>query len=318
MKPPYTLTSGILHQVAAVSEKLGQLQGSRLQLPRAELRKSNRIKTIQSSLAIEGNTLNLDQVTALLENKRVRAPQKDIAEVKNAIAVYGQLEQWQPYSLRSFLRAHALFMKDLLSSAGKFRSSAVGVAKGNQLTHIAPPAHRVRSLMQDLFSYARYDKDPLLIKSCVFHYELEFIHPFTDGNGRMGRLWQTVLLMQYNPLFAYLPVESIIKDRQSDYYQALQASDKSGQATPFIEFMLAAVSEALTLQLKEQAGPLRAADRIELFRRVAGTATFSRKMYLDYHRSISPATASRDLHDAVVNNILSMSGDKRNATYMFR
>ena len=207
MKPPYTITPKILTAISAISEKIGAIKAAHLQYPRAELRKMNRIKTIHSSLQIEGNTLTIQQVTALLENKRVMAPEKDIREVKNAIVVYNQLEKLNSISILSFLKAHALLMKGLVSMAGKIRTTSVGIIKGTKLAHLAPSAKMVRPLLNDLFEYLKSNDDPVLIKSCVFHYELEFIHPFADGNGRMGRLWQTVLLRQYNPVFAFLPVE---------------------------------------------------------------------------------------------------------------
>ena len=317
MKPPYTITPRILSLITAISEKVGAINAVHLQHPKAELRKANRIKTIQSSLEIEGNTLSMDQVTALLENKKVLAPEKDITEVKNAIAVYNLLEELEATSISSFLIAHKLLMKGLISSAGRFRTGGVGIIKGSQLTHLAPPAKMVRSLLNNLFTYLKKDKDPLLIKSCVFHYEMEFIHPFSDGNGRMGRLWQTVILKKYNPLFSFLPVETVIKKRQSDYYSALSKADKAGNSTPFIEFMLEALDEALKEQLHERQSPLSANNRILIFKNLIGKTPFTRKDYMDYFKTISPATASRDLKMAVDSMILKITGEKRTAKYIY-
>jgi len=317
MKPPYTITPDILALISSIAEKLGAINAAHLQYPRAELRKLNRIKTIQSSLQIEGNTLTINQVTALLENKRVMAPEKDIREVKNAIVVYDQLEKLNSVSLPSFLKAHAILMKGLVSSAGKIRTSAVGVVKGTKLAHVAPAAKMVRPLLNDLFDYLKKDKDPVLIKSCVFHYELEFIHPFADGNGRMGRLWQTVLLRQYNPVFAFLPVESIIRNRQSDYYKALRIADQSGHSTKFIEFMLSALDEALEQLLSVQQPSISGGDRIEIYKVIIGNASFSRQDYLRHFKEISPATASRDLKGAAEMKVLQKQGDKRTTKYKY-
>jgi Fic family protein len=317
MKPPYSITTRILSLIASISEKLGAITASHLQVPHTELRKANRIKTIQSTLQIEGNTLTMDQVTAVIDNKRVIAPQKDILEVKNAIAVYDMLQNFKASSISSFLQAHALLMKGLVKQPGKFRSAGAGIVKGSQLTHLAPKASLVKGLMNDLFNYLKTDSTPLLIKSCVFHYELEFIHPFEDGNGRMGRLWQSVILKDLNPLFAFLPVEMIIKQKQSAYYIALEKSDKSGNSTPFIEFILMAIDQALAEQLQERRLPLSADERIKIFRAHIGKNEFSRKNYLEFFKNISAPTASRDLKVAVDKKMLIKHGDKRTAIYRF-
>lgn len=317
MKPPYSITPSILFLLSSISEKLGAIKASHLQTPRAELRKVNQIKTIQSTLEIEGNTLSIDQVTAVINHKRVIAPPKDILEVKNAIAVYNEINHFKASSVSSFLKAHALLMKGLVGSPGKFRSAGAGIVKGSKLTHLAPKASMVKGLMKDLFLYLQKDKDPLLIKSCVFHYELEFIHPFEDGNGRMGRLWQSIILKDLNPLFAYLPVESIIKQSQTEYYKVLEKSDKSGSSTLFIEFMLHAIDQALAEQLQEPRTPLTADDRINIFRVQIGSNQFSRKEYLAYFKNISAPTASRDLKYAVDKKIIKRKGEKRTTVYWF-
>lgn len=318
MKPPYSLSPVVLGLLTKVSEKIGQVSAAHLEQPRAELRKQNRIRTIQASLGIEGNTLNLAQVTAILENKRVVAPLKDIHEVQNAIAVYDHLDRFSADRLPSFLQAHAELMKGLLASAGKLRSGDVGIAKGSQVTHLAPPADRVKGLLKDLFTYIKKDKDPILIRSCVSHYELEFIHPFEDGNGRMGRLWQTVMLTKQYPVFAFLPVESIIKKRQKAYYRALSLSDKSGNATAFIEFMLGAIDETLEELLQTQRKSLSAKERMELFKKEQLDTTFTRAHYLKKFKEISSPTASRDLQQAVENGLLIKTGDKRTTRYRFK
>jgi Fic family protein len=208
-------------------------------------------------------------------------------------------------------------MKGLIPMPGKFRTAGAGIVKGSKLTHLAPKANMVKALMNDLFSYLKNDKDLLLIKSCVFHYELEFIHPFVDGNGRMGRLWQSIILKELNPIFVFLPVELIIKQRQSEYYKVLEKSDKSGNSTLFIEFILAAIDEALSMQVNQRRAPVTAEERIKIFREQFGKNEFSRKDYLEYFKEISAPTASRDLKSAVEQKIIKRRGDKRTAVYNF-
>lgn len=317
MKPPYQITENILQLVASISEKLGEVNAVHLHKPPTELRKKNRIKTIQSSLEIEGNTLTEEQITALLENKRVIAPQKDIIEVQNAIKVYDQLQQFNPNSIKNLEKAHGVLMQGLIENAGKLRTKNVGIVQGSKVKHVAPDGGMVKGLMNDLFSYLKSDKDILLIKSCVFHYEFEFIHPFIDGNGRMGRLWQTLILIQKYPVFEFLPVESLIKENQEAYYRVLELSDNIGQSTPFIEWMLNIILQALENLLKTQNRTLTAEDRIELFKDKIGKQEFSRKDYLQNFKEISQATASRDLKWAVEQEVLEKSGDKRLTKYQF-
>lgn len=314
MKPPYNLTSEILKLVSEVSHKIGEVNASFLTKQSPELRKRNRIRTIQASLAVEGNTLSVDQITAIIENKRVLGPAKDIQEVSNAIEVYEQLNKFNPFSEKSFLSAHKILMKDLIKSAGKYRNSGVGIVKGSQIAHIAPPASNVSFLMKELFTYLKKSGELILIKSCVFHYEMEFIHPFSDGNGRMGRLWQTILLIQEYPLFEFLPFETLISKNQKKYYQALSTSDKKGESTFFIEFMLKILSDSLDELLAERSGPISSADRIRIFLS-SGIREFTRKNYMNYFKTISSATASRDLLVAVKDSLVEKIGDKNNTTY---
>lgn len=318
MKPPYTLTDNILALVASISEKIGEINAFQLYKPATELRKKNRIKTIQSSLEIEGNTLTEEQITALLDNKRVIAPQKDILEVQNAIKVYEQLNQFNPYKLKDLEKAHSVLMNGLIDNAGKLRTTTVGIVKGSKVEHIAPSGNMVKALMKDLFHYLKKDKDLILIKSCVFHYEFEFIHPFLDGNGRMGRLWQTLVLMQQYPVFEYLPVESLVKQKQSEYYNKLSESDKKGNSTPFIEFMLAIILESLNGLLQSQSVKLYTEDRIRLFKEKIGKNKFSRKDYLQNFKNISAPTASRDLKWAIELDLLTKFGELRLTEYQFK
>ncbi|SFU78419.1 Fic family protein [Pustulibacterium marinum] len=317
MKPPYTITSKILRLVAAISEQIGEVKAARLIKPPTELRKRNRIKTIQSSLEIEGNTLTIEQITDLLNNKRVLAPQKDIVEVKNAIEVYAQIDTLKVYDLTSMCEAHKILMNGLVDHPGELRKGAVGIMKGEAIAHIAPPGNMVRGLMSDLFEYLKTDTDLLLIKSCVFHYEFEFIHPFTDGNGRMGRLWQTMILKEYSKVFEFLPIESLVKERQQEYYHVLGKSDNEGSSTSFIEFMLEIIQQALNDLLATQNFTTTNEDRMSLFKDYIGDAEFSRQDYLRYNKDISLATASRDLKNAVISGVLLKSGDKRLTKYQF-
>jgi Fic family protein len=317
MKPPYEITNKILNQISSISEKNGEVKSAHLIKPPTELRKRNRIKTIQSSLEIEGNTLTIEQITALINNKRVLAPKKDIHEVKNAIEVYSMLDDFNVYKLDSLCEAHRILMQGLLDDAGKLRKKSVGIVKGDDVAHIAPPGDMVYSLMKDLFDYLKNDTDLILIKSCVFHYEFEFIHPFLDGNGRMGRLWQTMILREYSPVFEFLPIETLIKERQQDYYDVLGKSDNQGASTSFIEFMLEIINQALEDLLSSQNLNLKNIDRIEAFRDIIGNDYFSRQDYLRQNKDISSATASRDLKEAVDKKILKKSGDKRLTKYRY-
>ena len=317
MKPPYLITDKILNLLVSISEKLGEVNANHLHRPPTQLRKKNRIKTIQSSLEIEGNTLTEEQITALLNDERVIAPQKDILEVQNAVKVYEKLKEFNPNSLKDLQVAQSILMHGLIEGSGKFRTKNVGIVKGSKVEHLAPSGSIVNGLMKDLFTYLKSDNEVLLIKSCVFHYEFEFIHPFLDGNGRMGRLWQTLILLQKYPVFEYLPVESLIKENQNNYYKALGASDKLGESTPFVEFMLTLILQALNNLLASQNVNLTAPDRIELFKDFIGLKSFSRKDYLLSYKLISQATASRDLKWAVDNQLLEKLGDKRNTKYKY-
>jgi Fic family protein len=318
MNPPYQITNRILQLIVSISEKIGEINATHLQKAPATLRKTNRIKTIQSSLEIEGNTLTEEQVTAILNNKRVLAPQKDILEVKNAIALYDTINEFKSNSLASFLKAHKILMQGLIAAPGKIRSTAVGIVKGSKIAHIAPPGQMVKPLLNELFSYLKNNEDLLLIKSCVFHYEIEFIHPFVDGNGRMGRFWQTIILKDHYPVFEFLPIETVVKRRQADYYKALSISDKSGSSTVFIEFMLAVIEEALEELSMNQLIPIKGTDRMAQFRVSIKNVSFTRKDYLTNFKNISAATASRDLKEAIEAGILGKTGDKNTAVYRFK
>ena len=243
--PPFHITEKIANLTAEIAEKVGSISATIGDIPHPKLRKENRIKTIQSSLAIENNTLSIEQVTAILEGKRVAGPLEEIQEVKNAFETYEHLLTFNPYFDRDLLLAHQILMNELVKDNGKFRSKSVGISDGSNIIHVAPPSERVPYLVNDLLLWIENSQLHPLIKSCVFHYEFEFIHPFSDGNGRMGRLWQTLILTDWKPLFAWIPVETIIKENQKEYYQALQSADNSGDSTIFIEFMLKSILHAV-------------------------------------------------------------------------
>lgn len=252
--PPFHITSRIIDLISRISEKIGEINLFVNSSRHIELRKENRIRTIHSSLAIENNTLSLEQITAIVEGKRVLGAPNEIQEVKNAVQAYNLLLKLNPYNEHDLLNAHRLMMKDLVVRNGCYRTAGVGIFDGRRMIHVAPPAEMVSRLMADLFEWLRISDIHPLIKSCVFHYEFEFIHPFADGNGRMGRLWQTAILKEWHAVFAWLPVETLIKEHQADYYRALVASDNVGESTAFIEFMLTlilnTIEEIITSQKK--------------------------------------------------------------------
>jgi len=244
-KPPFEITNSILNLVSKISETIGQLKEIETTITTPKLRKINRIKTLVGTLQIEGSTLDEERITALLEGKRVLGTKQEITEAKGAIEVYNQLESLKYKSLDDLLKAHYILMDKLLHKAGNFRTANVGVGSSSGVVHVAPPYGQVPKLMFDLFTWLNEtDIHPLMV-SCVFHYEFEFIHPFEDGNGRVGRLWQTLILYHWKTLFAYIPLESVVREKQHAYYQALEDSGSMGESTPFIEFMLSAILETL-------------------------------------------------------------------------
>ena len=316
MKPPYDLSPDIIALINVISEQLGEIKAYNLSHQSVQLRKENQIKTIHSSLQIEGNILSEEQITHILENKKVIGPEKDIKEVQNAIRVYENLKAFDCYSSTSFLAAHEILMKDLVEFPGKYRTKSVGIVKGNEVQHLAPPSENVPHLMNDLFNYLQKDEDIILLKSCVFHYEMEFIHPFMDGNGRMGRLWQTLILMQKYPVFQYIPFETLIRDSQKEYYKALAESDNSGKSTIFIRYMLTIIHQSLTNLLQTNQQILSDEDRLKHFIEL-GNNHFSRKDYMLVFKTISSATASRDLRKGVEMKLIRSEGKGNQMTYYF-
>lgn len=319
-KPPFSISPKILHLTSQIQEIVGELKPHSLVKPSVKLRKENKIKTIHHSLAIEGNSLTEEQVTALVENKRVLGPKVQVDEVVNAISLYENLSAFNPAHEKDLMKAHARLLKGLVKNPGKYRSGAVGIFKGTKVSHVAPPAKQVPSLMKDLFIFLNKNKEtPWLIKACVFHYELEFIHPFEDGNGRMGRLWQQLLLMKQSPVFEFNSVETLIHKKQSQYYKVLEQCDLSGESTAFIEFSLELILASLE-GFRDSFQPLKAkaSDRIQAALDHFGAKEFTRKDYIQLHKGVSTATASRDIANAVQDGLLKKEGDKALASYKRR
>lgn len=297
-KPPFEITNTILDEIAEIAELVGHANASLGLSTNPTLRRTNRIRTIYSSLAIEQNTLSLEQVTAVLNGKQVIAPPKDIAEVKNAYEIYEMMDSLNPYSVDDLLSAHGVMTRGLVEESGYFRSRPVGVVdKQGNILHFGTLPDYVPGLVTELLEWVRDSDFHMLIKSCVFHYELELIHPFADGNGRIGHLWHTLLLTQWKPMFAWLPVESIIHDRQDEYYQAINRSNNEAESTVFIEFMLSAIKEALMEAVKTGSAENMSAEeqrwyQIERFLKKNGTISNVdvREMF-----GVSAATANRIL-----------------------
>ena len=296
-KPPFEITTAMLDDIAEIGELVGQVNATLGLSTNLTLRRTNRIRTIHSSLAIEQNTLSLEQVTAVLNGKRILAPPKDIAEVKNAYEIYEIMDSLDPYSVDDLLSAHGVMTRGLVEESGCFRSRPVGVVdKAGNILHFGTLPNYVPGLMMELLDWVRESQFPMLIKSCVFHYELELIHPFADGNGRVGRLWHTLLLTKWKPVFAWLPVESMIHDRQEEYYQAINRSNFEGESTVFIQFMLSVIKETL-LEAVQTSGSMEKMSKeeqrwyqIQRFLKKNGTITNAdvREMF-----GVSSATASR-------------------------
>ena len=245
-KPPFTITGEIINLVARIAEQVGTIQGSGEYSRNLHLRKVNRLRSIQSSTAIEGNTLTLEQITAVINGKRILGNPREIKEVQNAYEAYESMLKFDPFKIKDFLAAHQLLTADLMKEAGKFRSGDVGIFSGKKVVHLGARPEFVPSLVDDLFNWAKKSDAHPLIKSSVVHFEIEFIHPFADGNGRIGRLWQTLVLAGWHELFAWIPTETIIYQNQADYYHVLGNAEKTADSTEFIVFMLEVIAAALS------------------------------------------------------------------------
>lgn len=310
--PPYQITPEIVRLIARIGEALGRLPVEHPSEIAPMLRRGNRLRTIQASLAIENNTLTLDQVTAIVDGRRVLGHPREIQEVKNAFRVYEMLEDLDPHSETDLLKAHSVLMASLVDEAGCYRSGGVGVMQGTTVVHMAPPASRVPVLMGDLFDWLKTTDAHPLIASSVFHYEFEFIHPFADGNGRMGRFWQTLILSRWRPILAWLPVETVIRNRQEGYYKVLGASDEAGDASPFIEFMLSALLESLmeTDQVSDQVS-----DQVKQLLRIFDRDPLSASELMQrLHLSHRPTFRKNYLQPAMEASLLEMTiPDKSNS-----
>lgn len=306
--PPFSVTETIINLVAEISEKIGSITAWQHMSINPRLRRDSRIRTIHGTLAIENNTLSLSQVTDVINGKRVLGAPEEIREVKNAYEAYERLLSFDPYSIDDLLKGHAILMDGLVKETGRFRSGGVGVFKGSQVIHMAPPADIVPEHIGNLLAWVKYTDVHPLIKSCVFHYEFEFIHPFADGNGRMGRMWNTLLLYRWKPVFAWIPVEAIIRERQSEYYEALSAADQAADATPFIEFLLRAILDTLVLIEKDQKPAPALPPKLQLLLDKLGNealpaAEIMRRMGLRNR----PAFVSGYLHPALDQGLIEMT-----------
>lgn len=279
--PPYTITDKTVNLISAITEIITKITINDDMSNNPRLRRDNRIRTIHASLAIENNSLSLDQVTDIINGKRILGSPNEICEVKNAFEAYNKLLEMNPYSINDMLQAHKVLMNELTKEAGIFRSGGVGVFAGEQLVHMAPPANQVPHLIKELVAWAKKAEVHTLIKSCVFHYEFEFIHPFADGNGRMGRMWQTLLLYKWKSLFGWLPIETLIRERQDEYYKVLGECDHSADSGKFIEFLLKTIYDALSeIADTEQVGE-QVTEQVERLLEVIGDKEYSTKELME-------------------------------------
>jgi cell filamentation protein, protein adenylyltransferase len=317
-QPPYTITPAILTYVEQIGEALGRLSVI-ADMQDLRLRRINRIRTLRGSLAIEGNTLSEEQISTILDGKTVIAPPREVQEVRNAIKAYDEYPHWDPTNETDLLKAHEIMCAGLLDVPGHYRSGGVGVMGPTEVIHVAPPANRVPELMGDLLGWLKTTDEHALISSCVFHYEFEFIHPFEDGNGRLGRLWQTLILTRWNPHFSNIPVESMVYANQSDYYKAISKSSKDGQSTAFIEFMLKMVFE----KIRESKGEAdqdsdQVTDQVKglilAFDSLRGKAFSASELMAVFGLSHRPTFRKNYLHPALAAGLIEMTiPDKPNS-----
>lgn len=275
--PPYTITDKTVNLISSITEIITKITINDNMSNNPKLRKDNRIRTIHASLAIENNSLSLDQVTDIFNGKRILGAPDEICEVKNAFEAYNKLLEMNPYSVKDMLLAHKVLMNELAKESGTFRSGGVGIFAGEQLIHMAPPANQVPHLIKELVDWAKKADVHPLIKSCVFHYEFEFIHPFSDGNGRMGRMWQTLMLYQWKSPFGWLPIETLIRERQDEYYKVLGECDHSADSGKFVEFLLKAIYDALCEIAGTEQVTVQVTEQVERLLEVIGDREYSTK-----------------------------------------
>ena len=320
-QPPFEITNKMIHEVAEIAELVGKLTSTNQLSTNPTLRRTNRIRTIHGSLAIEQNTLSLEQITAVLNGKQVLAPPKDIAEVKNAYEIYERLDELDPYSVADLLTAHGIMTRGLIGESGMFRSRPVGVVdQEGHVLHVGTLPRYVPDLVMELLNWAKTSDIHMLIRSCVFHFELELIHPFADGNGRIGRLWHTLLLSRWNPVFAWLPVESMIHARQQEYYDAINASNNTGESTVFIEFMLSTIKASLldAINTSDEGSDMpmdKAAMRWKQIEKFLETHAFIMNADVRKLFDVSAATANRILSGLVEEGMLVKCHEGRHWAY---
>lgn len=322
-QPPFKLTAEILSLATEISALVERFVIRLEQTDGLKLRKANKIKSIHSSLAIEGNSLSEEVVSDIINGKRVLAPPREILEVKNALATYELYPKLNPFSLEDLLKAHGVMMQGIKPDAGKFRNCNEGVFSGSKCIHLAPPPDRVPALMEDLFDWLKNSKDHLLVRSCVFHYEFEFIHPFSDGNGRTGRLWQSLILGKLNPSFEFLPVENMVYANQRKYYDAIAKSTKAGESTPFVEFMLQNILATLkkykntTLASAGSTNNVKLTSRqqkiVELIQNGDATTESLAKKF-----KVSARTIARDLATLQENEIIVRDGSRKTGRWLVK
>lgn len=320
-RPPFLVSMSAAAALGKLERLVGTWEGALgAPSPTPLLRRANRVRTVLDTVAIEGNPLSLEQATAVLQGRRVRGAPRAILEIQNANRAYEQVASYEPLHQRSLLAAHRALMQGLVADAGRFRVTQVGILQGERMAHLAPPPHRVPDLMRWLFRFLRTGQTVSpIVQAIVFHYELELIHPFTDGNGRIGRLWQHALLLRASPLFAHVPAESLIREHQSDYDAALAASDRLGRSDPFLEYMLQVLLRALARVSKQLRGqPETAQGRLAKARAELSLRWFARKDYLSLFPRLSTASASRDLASALATRQLSSRGERALTRYRFR
>lgn len=318
-EPPFRITEEIANLVIEIAEMVGELKISEQLSRNPKLRRENRVRSIQSSLAIEQNSLTVEQVSDIINGKRVLGPPQDIKEVQNAYEAYEMLLQLNPYSIKDLLKAHRIMMSHLTREAGTFRSKGVGVYAGDKLIHAGSPPQYVPELMRELFAWLKKSNVHPLIKGCVFHYEFEFIHPFADGNGRTGRLWHTLILSRWQEFFAWLPIETVIRERQQEYYQALNAANTEGESTVFVHFMLriikATLAELGNSPAKHEQQEMTTEERV--IQLIADNGKLSAAK-MAQRIGISERQVERILRQLRSENRIEHIGGKRNGTYILR
>lgn len=322
-EPPFELNETIVNQVAEISALVERFVIRLEQSDGLKLRRVNQIQSIHSSLAIEGNTLNENQVSDIINGKRVLAPAREILEVKNALSTYQLYPSLRAFSEKDLLKAHGVMMKDIIPDAGKYRTCNEGVFKGNKCVHLAPPPHMVPFLMKDLFAWLKTSKAHWLIRSCVFHYEFEFIHPFKDGNGRMGRLWQSLILGKWNSVFEHLPVENLVYANQQEYYNAINSSSLSKNSGIFVEFMLGKILQALKVSQKVELNdhivePVRLSARQEKIVLLLKKDPFLTAKEMAKKLKVTDRTVERDLAKMQDFDILDREGAKKDGRWIVK